>query len=321
MVEPGFKFDQIPSQIFHKLSASNSNYSFWAIFGVFDFRLWISWLLFSVFLAFIFVFSSKFWSPPDKHTIWTPLKAISRTIVGFSIEVDQLTTKINLQMSMHFQIFSFSLFFGLIFWTFAGSLTSFLISNNQEALLKTFDDLKFKGKDFKLLVEEGSSTNGILLKWANQSIENHEAYKTFVEPYKNEDALQVLQDQIIDNSQQAAILGAAPRIQWFLGQIPKEFQCNYAVTTIEEIPTSPVSWMFPKNSILTPLFNKQMFELKKTGILDRLLTEHFKPMDFDCNTIQFVEIDFQLVLVLFITLILGAILSVLIVLVEQYLKH
>ena len=84
-----------------------------------------------------------------------------------------------------------------------------------------------------------------------------------------------------------------------------------------DIPPMRQGWIFPKHSILQPIFDEYMVEILKGGIYDRMKTNYGSANEI-CETRGMVPIDINFVAILFIILAAGIILSILLFILEKF---
>lgn len=133
----------------------------------------ISLLILTITLTF-----NKFFSRRDIfHSFEQSLIACVKAIFGQGFEHEYVMLK-----SCRLTIFVISIFGGLTYWHYTGVLISNLALPDRIAPFQVLDDL-VNLNNFRLYTFKGGSTNNELLKWANQSSRNMDAYRAIVEPY------------------------------------------------------------------------------------------------------------------------------------------
>ena len=78
---------------------------------------------------------------------------------------------------------------------------------------------------------------------------------------------------------------------------------------MKEFRTRTSGWMFPKNSILQPMFDRYKLKLYQNGIMQKL-QETFLHMPKCDNNQPFVQVNFDFVAMIFHILIVGIILAI-----------
>lgn len=73
-------------------------------------------------------------------------------------------------------------------------------------------------------------------------------------------------------------------------------------------------WMYPKSSILRKVFDDQILKLYEEGIVDKLL----RSFEFPEEPSEFVPVNLEFVLILFITILIGIFLSFVIFVLEKF---
>ena len=86
-------------------------------------------------------------------------------------------------------------------------------------------------------------------------------------------------------------------------------ECDIIFVPIEEFRSRTNGWMYPKNSILQPMFDKIMLKLYQNGVMESLKKKYFpKPI---CNKQKtYPQVDFEFTKLIFIILLFGIISSV-----------
>ena len=96
-------------------------------------------------------------------------------------------------------------------------------------------------------------------------------------------------------------------------------RCIFGLHTLPEFPKPPLGWLFPRNSILKPLFDRFFLWKKEHGVIQKLYDDQYKHKT-DCTDEPFNAIDFQTVALLFALLSVGLILAIISFFVERYLR-
>lgn len=89
--------------------------------------------------------------------------------------------------------------------------------------------------------------------------------------------------------------------------------CDFDQVELPEFGRSQVAWMYPKNSILQPLFDDFFNQLKEKGIKARadITSEKF------CNTLEMIPVDVGFTSLIFMIMGLGIVASILTLLAEH----
>ena len=96
-------------------------------------------------------------------------------------------------------------------------------------------------------------------------------------------------------------------------------ECDIIFVPIEEFRSRTNGWMYPKNSILQPMFDKIMLKLYQNGVMEKLKEKYLpKPI---CNKQKsYPQVDFEFTKLIFFILFFGAISSVFLCIGEKILK-
>ena len=80
--------------------------------------------------------------------------------------------------------------------------------------------------------------------------------------------------------------------------------CDYAQTRVKDFTDLSVGWMYPRNSMIQPLFDRFWMQLDERGVIDQLKTKYWgeKP---ECAPEGIVEVDLNFVIITFIILCFG----------------
>lgn len=80
--------------------------------------------------------------------------------------------------------------------------------------------------------------------------------------------------------------------------------CDFLKAPIQGVPNFPESWMYPRDSILQPLFDTYWIELIEFGIFDGI-TRKYQTPEHLCLSDDTEAVNFSFVLLLFIILSVG----------------
>ena len=86
--------------------------------------------------------------------------------------------------------------------------------------------------------------------------------------------------------------------------------CLFGTHALQEIPATSIGWLFPKNSILKPLFDWFYRRKREHGVVQKLYEESFKDKIGCSADAPFNSIDIQIVALLFLVLSVGIVLAV-----------
>lgn len=184
-----------------------------------------------------------------------------------------------------------------------GVLISNLAVPERKAPMKSLNDLININGKFKIFTHVGGNTQSVILNWANESKANYEAYNSRV----IHDSDPFSEPKNVDLSGSSAYLYEKEVFKNHLLKA-KIDGCQFASIELDNFPATPNGWMYPKNSILRPLFDQYFDELSEKGILDRILKTYQVPNQ-NCEDEGFMPVDFCFVSFLFILLSLGACLA------------
>lgn len=85
------------------------------------------------------------------------------------------------------------------------------------------------------------------------------------------------------------------------------YSCDFEFVPLPEFGQSPVAWIYPKNSILKPLFDKGFLEAGEKGIRSRVEEQRLKE---SCKSEKFNSVNFSFTAIFFAILCLGFFMSI-----------
>ena len=88
-------------------------------------------------------------------------------------------------------------------------------------------------------------------------------------------------------------------------------KCDVRYAPMQGFRTRTSGWMFPKNSILQPMFDKYKLKLYQNGVIKKL-QETFLQMPKCNNGKPFVQVNFDFVAMIFHVLVVGSMLAIII---------
>ena len=109
--------------------------------------------------------------------------------------------------------------------------------------------------------------------------------------------------------------------QFFLGY-DADTICKLRHGLLQNIRAKDASgWLYPKNSILKRLFDKQLLNLTEKGIIRQLYLKYFVGLEQDVCEVETKPIQFHIVVTVFNILIGGCVLAILLLILELYVKN
>ena len=96
----------------------------------------------------------------------------------------------------------------------------------------------------------------------------------------------------------------------------EQYMCDLMQINLKDWEPSTVDWMYPKNSILQPMFDKFMLDLNEKGIIKRI-EDMFSNKKICKESNDYQQMTFDYVKILFALLILGLISAILIGIYEK----
>ena len=214
-------------------------------------------------------------------------------------------------------MYTWSIFGGFIFWYFISLFISQLAVPHNEPLLNTLDELHFK-TNLKLYTFNSGSIYEKIIRWKKKNQQNKYLFEKIFEPYLIDITIPYneivhLIESAIKNGKDVGFLETDQTMEIM------ETQGNFSKCLVLDNEITPnerrnVGWMFPQSSMLQPIFDHYMFQLYEKGHIHKLA---LKPDTQVCESNDLVPVNFSFVLILFVVLSLGIILSSLTLILEK----
>ena len=238
--------------------------------------------------------------------------------------------KSSLKKSFKMIFFVLSMMGSVIFATYSGCLISILASNKLHVPFSTTEELA-KLSNFQLKSFGGGSTYSWLKSITKRVKGFDRVLAQNIDPY----SFDIDSDSFISNTKKWLIDNRGPNVGliteegWLEhnsdsndvnGGYNSDYSFDYCdIITVPMKEYQPVrrGWVYPKNSLLQPLFDKYMLKLYQNGIINRI--EDFHTTRKYCTENNgYLIIQFGFVKILFILLLIGISTSLIIGLYEKF---
>ena len=234
---------------------------------------------------------------------------ILKALFAKSHSIDE---KHKLLFSSSMLLFTISLSGSVIFMAYKGVLTSIIAAQEVTPPFKTLNGLA-QISDFKLGVVEGSATNEMRQAIKGQKKYN-DIYENFVKPYENI-MLTVTESFLEDNRVSHAGLFTISTLD-FYSPMEKIDTCDLIKIPMKEFRTATVGWMYPKNSMLQPIFDRFMKKLYRNGVIYKINTKYLQ-IGSICKIEGYPQAGFDVIGVLFFVLLVGILSSMILAIFEK----
>ena len=234
---------------------------------------------------------------------------ILKALFAKSHSIDE---KHKLLFSSSMLLFTISLSGSVIFMAYKGVLTSIIAAQEVTPPFKTLNGLA-QISDFKLAVVEGSATNEMRQAIKGQKKYN-DIYENFVKPYENI-MLTVTESFLEDNRVPHAGLFTVSTLD-FYSPMERIDTCDLIKIPMKEFRTATVGWMYPKNSMLQPIFDRFMKKLYRNGVIYKINTKYLQ-IGSICKDEGYPQAGFDVIGVLFLVLLTGISSSIILAIVEK----
>ena len=275
---------------------------------VFKLELWIV-LLAMLLIASIFVFIESKVHQSDqtheKNLVHDAVVAFITTLKLFlAMEVEEELSPN--QLSKRILYLTFGLLGALLVWTYSGLLVSYFSVESEAEPISSFDDLLTK-QNLKLMIFDGGSSAQRFIRaiQENPSLEN--ALKKNIFMIKNGDKM--LQDFYSGERRDIVLFYqmylVGPTVQKAHQSDPLKL-CELKSNQLKEVKSKTKSgWLYPKNSMLQPIFDEFMIDLHRFGIQPRLEEKYWETIDqIKCES-EYEPVGMKIMIVLFELLCIG----------------
>lgn len=316
-IKAGYNYKTSRTIIVYKKYPTN-HYSFFSLVDVFHPSFWTCWII--MIMLFLTLFGLAFYGKDSGFT--HALALVGKSIIIQSNDIEVFNSK-KWKTCLRIQVLVMSLFGGMVYWTYSSCLTSYLAVPKGAPPISSMEDLSIRS-DFKLYIYKGAPIHNYIMEKALIHKETKRIYDQFVKKnlFKTKDIARVT-EEIAKNDNAAAILdetlifGALAKRVF----LPDFDPCDYNWKDFREIPGFPIGWMYPKDSILSILFDDFMYELDEMGILDKIRDDYLsidpRLKTTQCNASLNVRVNYPLVGIVFVILCIGIGLSIIIAFCEK----
>ena len=305
---PGFTLEQIYFEvIFWKSLNKGSGWTFF--FESFNIPTWLTIIGISL-TVFILLLMGNLAQPKSSLSLQLQYGlVIVKALFGESHDIDK-RHKIRLGSSMI--LFTISLSGSVIFMAYTGILTSIIAAQKPTPPFKSLNELS-KLSDFKLGVLEGSATNEM-----REAVQGKDEYKSIYEKFvkPNENTMITETESFMENNKVPNAGFFAISTFDFYHPLQRIDACDLMKIPMEEFRTTTVGWMYPKNSMLQPMFDRFMKKLYSNGVIYKIKIKYLKKESI-CKDDVYPQSGFDVIGILFLVLLIGIILSMILVIIEK----
>ena len=293
-------------------SKTNTHGNFTGLLGVLSLNFWITIFGFMFIFFFLFIVTIKY--SMSRSTIALAVLDSATLIVkaflgqGFDDDVF-LKSHHGLKKTFILQLQLLSLVGAMVFWIYSGCLISFFTFSSNGPPINFVIDLK--DSPMKFYLRNGTLALERLIKALNMT----KLPKSIV-VNSNSDIYEKI---LLDLANGISGIGGIGESQVWQKIINRDDldHCVFGMHTLTEFPNYPIGWLFPKNSILKPLFDWFYMRKREHGMIQKLHDEQYNYKK-DCATEPFNSVDFQTVTLLFVLLSVGVLLAIILFIAEKY---
>ena len=299
--------------IYWKGSAAQAN----IFLQVFDLSLWMGILVCTTILALYFFVESMIYQKEDGKGIQIieAVVANSKMIVAMDINERKHHTK----YSMRIILLAAGILGGVIMWTYSGVLVSFFSMELETKPFSSFQDLQAK-PDLWLMILDGSSFEQVLISAIEKDPSLNVIIKNNIIEMNSNAKLMRRFLESVDKTNDM-IFTAADSLFMYIEKTPDfnfQIMCDIKIGQLDGLGGKIKSgWLYPKNSILRPLFDKHLIKLSRTGVEKRLHNMFFNFEDnLNCQS-DYEEVGMNIATFLFQLLGVGLVIALLIFVIES----
>ena len=210
-------------------------------------------------------------------------------------------------------LFTMSLTGSIMFMAYTGILTSIIAVQKVTPPFTSLKELS-KLSDFKLGLQAGSATNEMRQAIKGKD-EYKEMYENFIKPY--EDILMAepfIESNKIPNAGYFTISTLD-----FYSPMQRIDTCDLMKVPLKEFRTTTVGWMYPKDSMLQPMFDRFMRQLYRNGVIYKINNKYLQKQAV-CKDDGYPRTGFDVIGILFLVLLIGISTSIIVAIVEKIIK-
>ena len=283
---------------------------------VFDLSLWLAIIVCTTILALYFFAESMIHQKEDSKSIQIIEAVVANSKMIVAMDVNE--KKHHKKYSMRIILLAAGILGGVIMWTYSGVLVSFFSMELETKPFSSFQDLQAK-PDLWLMILDGSSFEQVLIS----AIENDPSLNGVIEQnIKKIDSNAELMRNFLETEDKTnyMIFSQTHSLFLYIEKSPDfDFQvmCNLKSGTVEETNGKVKSgWLYPKNSMLKPIFDKYLNKLSQSGVDVRLQNVFYSFEDhLNCKS-DYEEVGMDIAMFLFRLLGVGLALSLVALLIE-----
>ena len=220
--------------------------------------------------------------------------------------------------SMRIILLAFGLLGGVIMWTYSGVLTSFFSIDFEDTPFTSFHDLLAKPALW-LMILDGSSLEQVLIS----AIDNDPALNEVIDQniIRKDSNDEMMNDFLnTDDRVNFMIFSSLDSLFLYVEKSPDfnfSVMCDIKNGRLDEARGKVKSgWLYPKNSILRPIFDNYMMKISQSGVDNRLRNLFYNFEDhLNCQS-DYEEVGMDITLFLFRLLAVGLVISLMVFFIE-----
>ena len=269
---------------------------------VFDLKTWIA-IIFMIILFSVTYFFIHF----DDNIIESILEAMAISVKALVVlDLDYSSSR--RRMANRTLILTLSFTGALLYWSYTGNLISYFTIESEKPPIVSFEDI-LNTPNMKLLMRKGTSYSQHLLNAMNKDphlkkklperiiwhTQNSVMYKDFMTA-ENKAHLMMFKQFLFT-------------MVYLRGSYDPDSLCKVRHGLLHNIRAQEITgWLYPKNSLLTKLFDRFIIKLSESGIERELFLKYFEGIPQDKCEAERQPIHFNIVVILFTILGIGCVL-------------
>ena len=284
---------------------------------VFDLSLWLAIIVCTTILALYFFAESMIHQKEDSKSIQIIEAVVANSKMIVAMDVNE--KKHHKKYSMRIILLAAGILGGVIMWTYSGVLVSFFSMELETKPFSSFQDLQAK-PDLWLMILDGSSFEQVLIS----AIENDPSLNGVIEQNIIEmDSNAELMRNFLESDDKTndMIFTASDSLFMYIEKNPEfsfQIMCEIKIGQLDGLGGKIKSgWLYPKNSILKPIFDKHLIKLSQSGVEKRLQNIFFNFKDnLNCQS-DYQEVGMNIATFLFQLLGAGLVIALMIFVIES----
>ena len=305
---PGFSLDHVYFEvIFWKSLNKGSGWTFFL--ESFDIS---TWLTISALLLIVFILLLMTNLVQPKSSLSLQLQYGLLILKSLFAESHDISKEHEMPLwSSSMILFIMSLTGSIMFMAYTGILTSIIAVQKVTPPFTSLKELATLS-DFKLGTQAGSATNEMRQAIIKNKDDYKDMYEYFIKPYED---IMIAEPFIESNKVPNAGYFTISTLD-FYSPMQRIDTCDLMKVPMKEFRTTTVGWMYPKDSMLQPMFDRFMRQLYRNGVIYKINNKYLQK-EAVCKDDGYPQTGFDVIGILFLVLLIGISTAIILALYEK----